>query len=168
MSLSITKALETYAEKAAAMLAHLTGKSLAEIEAEFITPDQIFQQLGSVTSFIEECGEMLHWRHDASAEQTDGSSLDNKLSHRGMIAKSKSFLKNPKDQIKLNLNILMAQLGRHIMIHGMSEHTSVTSIANNKQDRSKVSYSNLDSISKRFTNSDLQRSNAASPVGIGG
>lgn len=168
MSLSLTKALETYAEKAAAMLAHLAGKSLAEIEEAYVTPDQIFQQLSYIVSYIEECGEMLYSRHNANTEEVDGSSLGNKLADKGMIAKNRPFLSNPKDQIKLNLNILMAQLGRHIMIHGMNRNTTVASMANGKAGAAEVSYANLSDISKRFTSTDLQRGPAAGSVGIGG
>lgn len=117
MSFSITRSLETYAEKAAAMLAHLAGKALSEIEEAYTTPDEIFQQLGSIIAYIEECGELLYSKHQESEEVLDAH-LANKLTSKGIINGKNVFLKNPKDLIKLNLNILFSRLGREIMING--------------------------------------------------
>lgn len=117
MSFSITRSLETYAEKAAAMLAHLAGKALSEIEEAYTTPDEIFQQLGSIIAYIEECGEVLYSKHQESEEVLDDH-LANKLTSKGVIKGKNIFLRNPKDLIKLNLNILFSRLGREIMISG--------------------------------------------------
>lgn len=117
MSFSITRSLETYAEKAAAMLAHLAGKTLSEIEEACTTPEEIFQQLGSIIAYIEECGEILYSKHQESEELLDAH-LATKLINKGILKGKLAFLKNPKDLIKLNLNILFARLGREIMING--------------------------------------------------
>jgi hypothetical protein len=171
MSLSITRALETYAEKAAAMLAHLTGKSLMEIEDKCVTREEIFQQLGSITAYLEEVNQMLHWRHNASSEtNVEGDKLEDKLATHGIVEKKKPFLGSPKDQIKLNLNILLARLGRHIMIHG-NNNTNLTSINSGQYletPKSKVVFNNLENITRRFTTHNLQKEYSHASITHGG
>lgn len=168
MSLSLTKALETYAEKAAAMLAHIMGKALVEIQEEYVNIEEIHQQLSYMSSLIEEFGTLLHWRHDANSEHIEGNKLANKLANRGIVAINKPFLKNPKDQIKLTINILMAQLSRHIITHGPNINTTASSITNNSPNKAKIHYANIQEVTKSFIHNEGQKIPASGGVSIGG